>query len=77
MSYRILVALVFAIVPLEAYAKWSSRGQLGIESRGFLDDDNAVRLTKRSGYSVVYRSTTSQNHFGSVFASMVVWTVKI
>ena len=49
MSYRILVALVFAILPLEAYAKWSSRGQLGIESRGFLDDDNAVTVDQALG----------------------------
>ena len=35
------------------------------------------RLTKRSGSLAVYRLTTSQNHFGNVFASMVVWTAKI
>ena len=49
MSYRILVALVFAILPLEAYAKWSSRGQLGVESRGFLDDDNAATVDQALG----------------------------
>ena len=49
MSYRILVALVFAILPLEAHAKWSSRGQLGVESRGFLDDDNAVTVDQALG----------------------------
>ena len=42
------MALVFAILPLEAYAKWSSEGSLVSRAEGF-DDDNAATVDQALG----------------------------
>ena len=46
---RLLLFLLISIWTTETFAKWSSRGQLGIEGRSFLDDNNENTIDRGLG----------------------------
>ena len=46
---RLLLVLFVSTWSSEVFAKWSSRGQLGLEGRGFLDDSNDSTIDRGLG----------------------------